>query len=348
MGNEQLSQRPTTNDLARAAGVSLATVDRVLNERPGVRKSTIERVHEAITRIGYVRDVSAANLARQRTYHLVIVLPDGAAQFQQALREAVRASSEDAKVERTFVQLLSVPVQDPHVLVEALNDLNCESVDGVAIMAPETPHVRDAIRRLKDGGVAVVSIVSDLPNTDRDYFIGIDNFAAGRTAAVLVGRFLDPGKCKVLVLASSMLLRDSAERRLGFDEVMQQRFPDVTVLPSLEGHDDAEKLSQLLGAALDKNDDIKAVYAVGSGNQVLTRVIEERGMTDDLVVVAHEMTPHNKLALANRTVDAVITQNVGHMIRSSLRVLRAKSDRSEINSAQERIRIEIVLRENMM
>ena len=55
--------RPTVNDIAKEAGVSLATVDRVLNDRPGVRAKTVRAVQDAIVQLGYVRDVAAANLA---------------------------------------------------------------------------------------------------------------------------------------------------------------------------------------------------------------------------------------------------------------------------------------------
>ena len=47
------SDNPTVNDIARVAGVSLATVDRVLNGRPGVRSSTVEKVQKAIAELGY-------------------------------------------------------------------------------------------------------------------------------------------------------------------------------------------------------------------------------------------------------------------------------------------------------
>ena len=60
-----LVNKPTVNDIARVAGVSLATVDRVLNERPGVRAVTIQKVHEAIEELSYVRDTAAANLAEK-------------------------------------------------------------------------------------------------------------------------------------------------------------------------------------------------------------------------------------------------------------------------------------------
>ncbi|MGK0398421.1 MAG: LacI family transcriptional regulator, partial [Gammaproteobacteria bacterium] len=63
--------RPTVKDIAKHAEVSLATVDRVLNGRAGVRKSTIARVYKTIEEIGYVRDIDAANLARRREYKML-------------------------------------------------------------------------------------------------------------------------------------------------------------------------------------------------------------------------------------------------------------------------------------
>ncbi|NNG04631.1 MAG: LacI family DNA-binding transcriptional regulator [Inquilinus sp.] len=340
-------QRPTVNDIARAAGVSLATVDRVLNARPGVRDQTISRVHEAIEKIGYVRDVSAANLARQRHYRLAFVLPEGPGQFLSALRDAIAEAAQRSIADRTDITVVSVPAHDPHALARALNALDCDQIDGVAIMAPETPHVRDAVKRLKDGGVATVALVSDLPNSERDHFVGINNVAAGRTAAVLMGRFLGGRTCKVLVLVGSMQARDSIERRLGFDQVMAEQFPSVDVLPSIEGHDDAETIGRVVSTALDAHREIAGVYSLGSGNRALTDCLRGRGVANDLVVVAHELTPHTRDALNTNAIDAVITQDVGHVIRSALRVLRSKSDGLEIVRSQERIRIDIVMKENL-
>ena len=81
--------RPTVHDIAAAAGVSLATVDRVLNQRPGVRHVTREKVETAIREIGYVRDVAAANLAKGRTYSFVFIVP-----ASDTLTKAMRASGE--------------------------------------------------------------------------------------------------------------------------------------------------------------------------------------------------------------------------------------------------------------
>ena len=90
-----------------------------------------------------------------------------------------------------------------------------------------------------------------------------------------------------------------------------------------------------------------AADAEAYATQVVAQAIAEHGLSDQIVVVAHELTPHCRQALEEGTVDVVITQNVGHIVRSAVRVLRAKSDEAEINEGQEKIRIEIAIKENL-
>ena len=167
----------------------------------------------------------------------------------------------------------------------------------------------------------------------------------------MVGRFIgrpagdDP--CRVLVLVGSTQARDSVERRLGFDSLMAAEFPHIEVLPSIEGHDDRATIRRIVEAAIDARPGIRAVYSLAAGHRALTSVLERRGLADRLVVVAHELTPHARTSLECGHFDAVITQNLGHVARSALRVLRALSDQVPINAAQEDIRIEIVLKENL-
>jgi LacI family transcriptional regulator len=339
--------RPTVIDIAREAGVSLATVDRVLNERPGVRDKTIQAVADAISKLGYVRDLAAANLARQRNYRMAFVLPDTESQFVQTLHAELTLAATTAFAQRTEIDVFRFPAEDPHALATLLAGLPEKGVAGVALMAPETPILRDAIRSLRQQGIAVVALVSDLPNTERDHFVGINNRAAGRTSAVLMGRFLGQGPQKVAVVAQSMLLREAVERRLGFDDVMGRDFPMITVLPTLEGHGSGDLLRRVVGEMWAQFPGVRGVYLLGSGHRALTQAIDDLGLAGRLIVIGHELTPHARAALINGKMDAVITQNVGHLVRSALRVLRAKTDRSPIDAGQEQLRIEIVLRENL-
>jgi LacI family transcriptional regulator len=339
--------RPTVIDLAREAGVSLATVDRVLNARPGVREKTIQAVNEAIGKLGYVRDLTAANLARSRSYKMAVVLPDTESQFIQSLAEALAQAGSMAATSRIELALHRFPAEDPHALAALLARLPDERFAGVALMAPETPVLRDAVRGLRARGLPVVALVSDLPNTDRDHFIGIDNRAAGRTAGVLVGRFLGGGPGQVLVLGSSLLAREMVERRRGFDEIMLRDFPGLEPLPSLETHGSGALLRQVVAERLASSTDVRGIYAMGDGHRALTQVLGELGLSGRVTVICHELTPHARQALEGGAITAVITQNLGHLARSTLRVLHAKADNLPLDEGQERIRIEIVLRENL-
>ncbi|MES2142861.1 MAG: LacI family DNA-binding transcriptional regulator [Pseudomonadota bacterium] len=339
--------RPTVNDIAREAGVSLATVDRVLNERPGVRPRTVQVVTEAIARIGYVRDLAAANLARGRSYRIACLLPDTESQFLATVEQAIHDAAAAAVVSRTEVETLRFPAEDPHALVAILAGLQAQGISGVAIMAPETPHLRDAIRSLRHAGVAVVALVSDLPNTGRDHFIGIDNVTAGRTAGVLMGRFLSGNPGQIMVVAQSLLSRDALERRRGFDAVVQADFPGLEVLQTLEAHGSPDILRRAVFEMSRHAPQLRGVYVLGSGHRVIGAALADLGLARRVVVIGHEMTPHTRNALQSGTIDALVTQNTGHLARSALRVLRARIDRVPIDEGQEQIRIDIVLRENL-
>jgi LacI family transcriptional regulator len=214
-------------------------------------------------------------------------------------------------------------------------------------MAPETPILRDAVRGLRAKGLPVVALVSDLPNTGRDHFIGIDNRAAGRTAGVLMGRYLGGGPGQVLVLGQSLLARDTIERRRGFDEVMLRDFPGVEALQTLETHGSATALTQIVTEMLANAPAVRGIYAMGGSHRALTQTLAAMGLSGKLTVIGHELTPYARAALESGEMSAVITQNLGHLARSTLRVLRAKADRVPFDEGQEQIRIEIVIRENL-
>ena len=339
--------RPTVKDIAKIAGVSLATVDRVLNGRAGVRQKTVDRVFHVIEEIGYTRDIYAANLARQREYKLVFVLAEGESRFSSVIAKEVMDSFAPWAVNRVAIELIKAPNDDLHKLAEVLNSLKEKAYDGIAVMAPETPLVRDAVNGLVEAGVSVVTLVSDLPDSGRNHFVGIDNIAAGRIAGFLMSRFLGKEGGKVLVTTSSMHLRDSVERRLGFDALIAEQNPAVFALPTVEGHNNKDTLTAAIKRVMEIHPDIKGFYSVGPGVSTLVNLLEEIGVAKELIVIAHDLTPRTRAGLENESIDAVIAQNVGHVIRSGIRVLKALSDGIPIDPSLERIRIDIVLKENL-
>ncbi|MGO7166841.1 substrate-binding domain-containing protein [Rhizobium leguminosarum] len=338
--------RPTVHDIAAAAGVSLATVDRVLNQRPGVRHVTREKVETAIRELGYVRDVAAANLAKGRTYPLVFILPASDNSFMHGLNAEISQAVLRSSAERTDIRTIEVPAFDPAALVSVLEELSREKPCGIALVATDAPDVRAAVDRLVRERFPIVTLVSDLTGSLRHHYAGVDNIAAGRTAARLLGRFLGPRKGEIAVLAGSMLVRDHRERLEGFTAVMAEEFPDLVILPVLEGRDDPEVAHRLVADALG-NAGIIGVYSLGAGNRGLIRALKEKAVDRVLTVIAHELTAHTRAALIDNTIDAILNQDAGHEVRSAIRVLKAKADGLAVIEAQERIRLDIFLKDNL-
>ena len=339
--------RPTINDLADAAGVSLATVDRVLNSRPGVRQVTVDKVNHAIENIGFVRDPFAANLARKRDFKVIAFVPKGDGQFLTEVCAAVEKTAKAVRADRVDLVLQHFEGDDPHALAGPLDLITAESVDGVVIMGLETPPLRDAVRRLRARGVATVAIISDLPNSGVDYFIGINNLAAGRTAGALMGKMLPERPVKVAVMTSSLQAWDSLDRRLGFDRAIAEGFPQIEVLATVEGHDDPAILEAALRRVLAAHADVQGVYSMGGGNRVLLGLLAQMGLTGKIRIIAHELTETTREGLRRDQLDAVITQDLGHIVRSAIRTLRATRDQRPISAEQERIRIEILVKDNL-
>jgi LacI family transcriptional regulator len=337
--------RPTSKDLARAAGVSLATVDRVLNGRAGVRQPTVDAVNEAIARIGFVRNLSAANLARRRTYRFEYLLPRHGDQFIETVVAHIEEAREVFAGEFIEVSYRRVVSEEPHEVAQVLSAMDLATHDGVALMAPESPQVRDAARRLRDRGVRVVQFVSGHPGEGD--FVGVDNLAAGATAGRLLGRFVGGRSGEILVIAETLNARDSLERRHGFDRVMVLDFGNLTTLPTIETHGDGERTRAVVRRAYANHHGIVGAYVLSSEARLALQAIAEVSDPRAQTIVAHERTRFSESLLVSGQLDAVIAQNPGHLVRSALRVLRARCDNREPIASQEGIRIEILLRENL-
>ena len=339
--------RPTVHDIAETAGVSLATVDRVLNRRPGVKAATRERVEAAIRKIGFVRDMAAANLAKGRIYPLVFVVPRGNNSFMEGLKFEVEQAIARSPQERTSISIRDVPRFDGPSLAAALDKLAADPPAGVAVVAVDHLMVHDAIARLKDLGVAIVTLVSDLPGSLRDHFAGVDNLAAGRTAGSLMGRFLAGRAGKVAVVAGSMLVGDHRDRLEGFRKSLGELNASLEILPAMEGQDDPDQVFGLVTECL-RRENLSGIYSLGAGNRGLIRALRELPPTESRpVVIAHELTPHTRVALQSGLIDAVLNQDAGHEVRSAIRVLKARADGIDVIEGQERIRIDIFLKDNL-
>ncbi|MEP0521045.1 MAG: LacI family DNA-binding transcriptional regulator [Hyphomicrobiales bacterium] len=338
---------PTTKDLAEVAGVSLATVDRVLNDRPNVSPKARLKVQNAIEQTGFVRNLAAVNLSRNRPYKFRFLFPEAGDQYLSELMREVEEAKQALRTDMTVVENVRQDMRDPHAVAKYLGTIEHSEIDGIAVMAPESPPVRDAISRLHERGVNVVQFLSGQENLDNFDFVGVNNFAAGATAGRIIGRFLRGAVGSVMVIAETMQSLDSIERRHGFDEIINSRFPDLQPLPSLETYGSKKRAEKIIANQIKHSDDVIAVYVLSSEARLAVETVQRQLNLQDTVLVVHERTPFSETALKHEEIDAIIAQNPGHAVRSALRILRARSEERNPIAAQESVRIEVLLCENL-
>ncbi|WP_338721542.1 LacI family DNA-binding transcriptional regulator [Devosia sp. XK-2] len=346
MSEETIRRRATVHDVARAAGVSLATVDRVLNGRPGVRAVTAEKVEEAIAELGFSRDLNASLMARSRDLSVVFFIPDGSNEFMDSLSQAVQRRSPLALADRIHLAVRRVRALDAVALVEGLDRLDARNCDCAVIVSSDAPEVLSAIDAAQRRGVTVMTLVSDLPGSSRRNFIGIDNVAAGRTAASLMGRFLPEGGT-VAVVAGSLHLRDHAERLEGFSAVLAGEYPDIDIIGPLEGHDERTETAQIIARLLADHPDLAGLYNLGAGNGGLVTALEQSGRSGTLRVIAHELTAPTRAGLISGAIDVVLDQNPDGEIREAIAAARALALDASRSAVTDPIEIGIFLRDNL-
>lgn len=340
---DEIKRRATVHDVAREAGVSLATVDRVLNSRPGVRVETAEKVAEAIKALDFRRDLSASLLARSRDLGVTFLIPDGRNEFMFALGAAIQRRAAASKGERVSITTRLVHAFDPAALATALGELDPKTCDCAVVVATENDKVRRAIDAATRRGIGVITLVSDLPDSARRSFVGIDNTAAGRTAASLMGRFAKPGP--IGLIAGSLSLADHHQRREGFEAVLAAEFPGHQIVGPLEGFDDDARTEAAALELLQRP--LAGIYNLGAGNAGLIRALQKTGHAGKLRVVAHELTPATHAGLSSGVIDVVIDQNPDGEIAAALGIAQSLA----LGQASERqpapIEIGLYLRDNL-
>lgn len=339
--------RATLNDVAREAGVSPATVDRVLNNRNGVRARTREIVIETARRLGYISpnpDASAPPAQYVGTrIRLDFVLPAGTNVFIKTLRREIEVQAMSRP--EVDVHVEAIEGFDPGSLAEALRGLGGKA-QGVGVIALDHPSVREAIRSLAAAGVKVVTIASDILHVPRVAYIGIDNRAAGRLAGYLAGRFMGVRPIgKVALFAGSRSYRGHEEREMGFRHILAEAFPALQVVELREIMDDREKAYVEASGLLDRHPDLAAIYNIGAGNRGIAKALKERGRERSVVFVGHEVTEGTRELLLDGTLDAVIDQNPRVEAREALNIL-AQSVRG-LQFEYHPPRLQAIFRENI-
>ena len=333
-------------DVARLAGVSTATVDRVLHRRPGVRAITVQKVLRAAAELDYMpaEELQAAMIPKPM--RLLFLLPAGTNRFLSMLGQLIANSEARLASFNVRCQVETIKSFNAELLARRL--LSCrDKVDGVAFMALEHPAVREAVNSLCERGVPTVTLISDILNARRAAYVGLDNRSAGRTAGYLIARFIGNRPAKVAMIAGSLSYRAHEEREMGFLHLFEELFPAIKVVGLREGQDDAERNYRQTRMLLGQHPDLAGIYNIGGGADGVAKALKEMHRERDVVFVGHGLTPDTRSLLIDGSMDAVITQNPVNTLMSCVSIFNNLRAGRSAEHGVELPRSEIIFRENI-
>ncbi len=199
----------TIRDVARKAGVSVASASRALNGHDKVAPETRERIHDAARSLRYVPHEGARSLTRRRSDAIGVVLPD---LFGEFFSELIRGIDRIAHASGLQL-LLSNMHGSPHETASAIRAM-WGRVDGLLVMSPDghADHLRDPL----PAGIPAVLIDHDRPDAEADA-VGIDNYGG---AFAMTEHLVASGYRKIVHIAGPRHNRDARERQRGFVDAM--------------------------------------------------------------------------------------------------------------------------------
>lgn len=329
-------------EIAALAGVSVATVDRVLNERDTTSARSREKVVQAARQLGIPRVLPDT---RHGLIHMDIVLPDNPSPFFRRLNLAMQRGVAVLD-KRLVVHRVTTPEQDEAALLRAIEPRRYKR-QALVVAAPDTPAVRQSLQAARARGEhvsMVVTRVSEVPQAD---YVGINNHAAGRTAGYLLGR-LCHRQGRVLILSSRRDYLGHIERSGGCREVLAAQFPglccDVDVT---ETHDDPDKCYWIVQQALKGPGGIVGLYNTGAGSSGIQAALQ-RYARDKVCWVTHEISDDHRQYLQQGVLDVVIDQDPDtQAIRALQHVLAALGMAPPISPLEKPGEFRLYFAENM-
>jgi LacI family transcriptional regulator len=316
MMSDKLYRRgPTVAEIAELAGLGTATVDRVINDRPGVREKTRSRVMAAIKELQESQELQP-DLPVQR---IAFICEAGSSFITIIEREVKKFIREHTEYRFTFDSIPNIQVNAERF--SALIHSRSKECEGIILVSRDEAKVNRAVRGAVDRGVPVICLTTDLPNSRRTAYVGVDQVSTGATAAWLMGKMLPKKSGKILLLFSANY-RTQEEREIGFRRVLRTEYPHLHILERVNFNDEAEGAYMSVRKYLLEHEPMAGIYNMAGGNRGVARALKEFGLSDRVLFVGHELSSFTRTLLDTGEMDIVLGHDVQQEIQHCISILK--------------------------
>jgi LacI family transcriptional regulator len=295
-----MARRPTLQDLARAAGVGTATVDRALNGRGNVSARSIAAIVEAAKRIGYPlpasAPVNAPDAKPQLDLGFVLHKPSQSF-YQQFAHEITRACAERTEAQIT-AHLSFSPSQAPDDFARAITDAASKSqaVAATAINHPTLSRLADSLTK---DGIPLFPLLNDFAGLSGAGYFGLDNMKVGRLAGWMMATQLQR-PCRVAVMVGGARWHGQGLRETGFRSALREHAPQITVTDTSVNLETRQVTYEATLDLLQRHADLSGIYVAGGGMEGAIAALREARPPGKVSLIVNELTEDSREALADR------------------------------------------------
>lgn len=319
----------TIRDVAKESGVSLGTVDRVLHNRGGVSKDKKEAVEQAVIKLNYKPSKVAQTLAlHKRNIKIGVIYPEVEMSFWNQVRLGINQAEKD--LTNLGVEIIVRPTAAYNVnqQIEAINDLKKQNVNGIAMIPYHSSKVNFLVDELYDINIPTVTFTSDMPNSKRICFIGLDNYRSGQLGAKLMELFLK-GKGNIAVLGVHRDVLCIQSRISGFVQKMETEFPefDIVGVYDITDYEDVdervyrEEVYDMTNKIIEEHPNINGIYVTNSLTSCVGQAVRDNAKQNSIAVIGHESTPEISELIEQGWIKATIYQDLPLEVNLSLKYL---------------------------
>lgn len=297
----------TVTEIAKRAGVSIGTVDRVLHDRGRVSEETRAKIRAIIEEEGYQPNPLARHLKRNKGYRLGILIPglEAESKYWRLIYDAIVRAAAGFSVFSMETKLFAFERPNRHSLDAAYQAMLASDCDGYLI-APVMQEETLVLLADKPPTVPYCFIDSPLPGAQAVSTVAQDPFRGGFLAGRIM-EFLSASSGPFAVVRPFIEAFNLNERARGFTAWFSGN-PKVEVIDLVcpENHE-AEMLA-ILDRIMDDRPDIRGFFAVSAVGHVVAERVFRRGRKDGITIIGYDLVNENVECLRNGRIDCLISQ----------------------------------------
>lgn len=302
--DKQDIQKVTIKMIAEQAGTSIGTVDRALSGRTGISQTTKDRVLQVAKELGYSPNKFASALSRKKLLRIVSINASSPTDFYCHMTQGIMDAAKS---------IADYGIEVDHHSVETLEDkirlletLNFSEYDGLVIN-PGGDSVWQYLTDLTAGGLPVVTINTDAPDSGRLFFVGGDLRQSGRLGGELMGKLLNR-KGKVAIISNFMQTTYFVDRFGGFCEVMQNDYPEISLIVCSESQS-AEKTKDIIIDTIKANPDIGGIFSTAYASTAGAVMALEELKMKHIPMIGYDISSSTIHAIKNGWCSAILYQD---------------------------------------